>query len=348
MTFRNFIEALPKVDLNLHLTGSLRKESLLLIANQNGVPNEMDDYGRWVELLDNPDPARIDQMANVFGSWIMYPEDIALAVYDIGVALSKQNVQYAEVAVVPSNFVGSAQMNFDTFLDALNDGRDRALRAWNVDMSWVLCVPRDNPRASDDVARWASGSAARNGNVVAFGLSGAEELQPVGQFRRAFATASKKNLYTVADAGESLGADGISETLTELQPSRLLNSWRVAEDESVLSQVVDSGIPLVVSISRSLATGQTKTAPHTHLSNLLESKVDVVLSCDQPSLYQQTLIDEYVMAHEEECGIATATVVMLARRAIALSRMDYERKENMLRNFDFELKTARAQFLGRS
>lgn len=344
MSLRNFIEALPKVDLNLHMAGALRKESLLLIANQNGIPNQLDDFERWAELLDNPDPARINEMACVFGSWILYPEDVALAVYDIGVVLSKQNVRYAEVAVAPSNYVGSAQMNFDTFLNALNDGRDRALRAWNVEMSWVLCVPRDNPRTSDDVARWASGSAARNGNVVAFGLSGAEDLQPVGQFRRAFATASKKNLYTVVDAGESLGAGGIGEALAELQPCRLVNSWCAADDEGVLSQVADNGIPLVVSIARSLATGQTKTAPHTHLSNLLESKVDVILSCDQPSLYQQTLIDEYVLAHEE-CGIATDTLVQLARRAIELSRMDAERKENMLRDFDFELKTARARFL---
>ncbi len=345
MTFRNFIEALPKVDLNLHLTGALRKESLLLIANQNGVPNQMDDFGRWVDLLDKPDPARFTEMASVIGSWLMYPEDVALAVYDIGVALSKQNVRYAEVAVAPSSFVGSAQMNFDTFLDALNDGRDRALRAWNVEMSWVLCVPRDNPRASDDVARWASGSAARTGNVVAFGLSGDEELQPVGQFRRAFATARKKNLYTIVDAGEYLGAGGIGEALMELQPNRLINSWRVAEDESVLSQLAQSGNPLVVSISRSLASGQKKAAPHTHLSQLLECKVDVVLSCDQPSLYQRTLVDEYVLAHEE-CGIVSDAVVALARRAIELSLMDDERKENMLRSFDFELKTAKARFLG--
>ena len=347
MTFRNFITALPKVDLNLHLAGALRKESLLLIANQNGVPNQMDDFERWVELLDKPDPARVDEMAKVFGSWIMYPEDVALAVYDIGVALSKQNVRYAEVAVAPSAYVGSAQMNFDSFLNALNDGRDRALRAWNVDMSWVLCIPRDNPRASDDVARWASGSVARSGNVVALCLSGAEELQPVGQFRRAFATASKKNVYTVVDAGESLGAGGVGEALEELQPSRLINSWRVAEDESVLNQVVDSGIPLVVSIARSLATGQLKTAPHANLPQLLERDVNVVLSCDQPSLYQRTLIDEYVMAHEE-CGIATDTVVQMARRAIEQSRMDAERKEDMLRSFDFELKTARARFFGRN
>lgn len=346
MTFRDFITALPKVELNLQLTGALRKESLLLIANQNGLPSQLDDFDRWVDLLDKPDPSRIDEMAREFGSWLMYPEDLALAVYDIGVALSKQNVRYAEIAVAPSNFVGSARMNFDAFLDALNDGRDRSVRAWNVDMSWILCVPRDNPRAADDVARWVSGRAARQGNVVAFGLSGREDIQPVGQFRRAFATARKKEVYTIVEAGENLGASGIVEAMEELQPRRLINSWRLAEDESVLNQVVDSGLPLVMSITRSLASGQIKKGHDAPLPRLLDSKVDVVLSCDHPSLYPNTLIDEYVIAHDE-CRIATDTVTQLARRSIELSRMAAERKENMLRSFDFELKSARARFLGR-
>lgn len=347
MTFRDFITALPKVELNLQLTGALRKESLLMIANQNGLPSQMDDFDRWVKLLDKPDPTRIDEMASVFGSWIMYPEDLTLAIYDIGVALSKQNVRYAEIAVAPSKFVGSAQMNFDAFLDALNDGRDRALRAWDVDMSWILCVPRDNPRAADDVARWVSGRAARQGNVVAFGLSGREDIQPVGQFRRAFATARKKDLYTVVEAGENLGASGIGEAMDELQPRRLSNSWRIAEDEAALNQVVDSGVPVVMSITRSLATGQMKKAQDAPLPRLLDSKVDVLLSCDHPSLYPNTLIDEYVIAHDE-CRIATDTVIQLARRSIELSRMAAEKKESMLRSFDFELKAARAQFLGRN
>ena len=38
MGFREFVGAIPKVDLNLQLTGALVKESLLMIARQNGVP----------------------------------------------------------------------------------------------------------------------------------------------------------------------------------------------------------------------------------------------------------------------------------------------------------------------
>ena len=347
MSFQDFITSLPKVELNLQLTGALRKESLLLIANQNGIPAQLEDFAHWVEMLNRPDPERIDEIARVVGSWVMYPEDIALVIYDIGVALSKQNVRYAEVTVVPSDFIGTARMNFDSFLDALNDGRDRALRAWNVDMSWILCIPRDNPRAGDDVARWASSSAARRGNVVALGLVGREDAQPVGQFRRAFATAHKKELFTVASMGDSLGASGIREALDELQPNRLDNSWRIADDDSSLNQVVDAGIPLVNSITRALKTGQADKAPDIPIQRLLDRKAQLALSCDKPSLYQSSLIDEYVLAHEEY-GIASDTLVQLARRSIELSFLDAERKENMLRNFDMQANSSQARFLDRS
>jgi len=347
MSFQDFITALPKVELNLQLTGALRKESLLLIANQNGIPAQLEDFGYWVEMLDQPDPERIDEIARVAGSWVMYPEDIALVIYDIGVALSKQNVRYAEVAVAPSDFIGSARMNFDSFIDALNDGRDRALRAWNVDMSWILCIPRDNPRAGDDVARWASGNAARRGNVVALGLVGSEDAQPVGQFRRAFATAHKKELFTVASAGDSSGASGIREVMDELQPNRLVNTWRFAEDESLLDQVVDAGIPLVNSITRALKMGQADKASDIPIQRLLDRNAKLALSCDNPSLYQSSLVDEYVLA-QEEYGIASDTLVQLARRSIELSLLDAERKETMLRNFDIQANSSQSRFLDRS
>ena len=237
MSLREFLTAIPKVELNLQLTGALRRESLMMIAKQNGVPSLREDFAQWVALYDRPDYSRVDEIAREAGSWAMYPEDIALLVYDIGVALFNQNVVYAEVMVAPPDFVGSAHMNFDTFIAALNDGRDRALRGWNVDMSWILCIPRDNPRSGDEVSRWAASSAARSANVVALGLTGQEDSQPIGQFRRAFDTAHKKEINTVVSAGSGTDASGLHHIMQELNPHRMTDAWGIATDEVLLKHV---------------------------------------------------------------------------------------------------------------
>ena len=349
MTLRDFITALPKAEINLQLTGALRKQSLLLIANQNGIPAQLDDFDSWIDMLDQPDPTRLDEIARVLGSWIMYPEDLALVVYDIGVSLSKQNIRYAEVAVAPSDFVGSAKMNFDTFLDALNDGRDRAARAWNVDMSWILCIPRDNPRAGDDVARWATGSAGRRGKVVAMGLTGASDAQPIGQFRRAFATARKKELVTVAFADERSGTSELQEIMDELQPNRLVNAWRLTEDEALLAKVADRDVTLVNSIARALRSSGNGSESENAISlqPLWDRHAKLALSCDYPSLYPSSLVDEYLLA-QAACDIPSSDLTQLARRSIELSFQDRERKEAMLRDFDAKANSNQARFLKRS
>lgn len=344
MSFRDFIAAIPKVELNLQLTGALRRESLLMIAHQNGVPAQRQDFEQWLALIDRPDYARLDEIAREAGSWVMYPEDIALAVYDMGLALSKQNVHYAEVAVAPPDFIGAAHMNFDTFFDALNDGRDRVLRAWNVDMSWILCIPWDNPRSGDDVARWATGGAAQLSNVVGLGLTGPEGAQPVGQFRRAFDTARKKEIFTVVNAGSSLGVDGIDDALTELSPHRLTDSWGIAGHSATRDTLAENEIPVVVSLHRAQRLGFIETAADYPLRQLLDSGLQILLSSGMPSLLGADLIDEYELAHTA-CGLDTDALIQLMRRSIELSFLDSEHKEKLLLRFDREVKTARRMLL---
>lgn len=344
MSLREFVAAIPKVELNLQLTGALQIENLLMIANQNGIPAQREDFEQWLALLDQPDYASLEAIAREAGSWAQYPEDIALLVYDIGVALSKQNVVYAEILVTPPDFVGSARMNMNTFIDALNDGRDRALRGWKVDMAWILCIPRDNPRSGDEVARWASSGAARLSNVVAMGLAGAPDPQPIGQFRRAFDTARKKNVYTVVSAGRGIEAAEMSEVLNQLQPRRLTDIGPLAQDEQLLSQLAEAGKQVVISLSREKRLAGGQGAPVYPLREMVDRQLSFALSSGMPALYQSTLVDEYLMA-QEAAGLALDELIGLARRSIELSLLDDERRDALLRRFDFDVTAARARWL---
>lgn len=344
MSLREFFASIPKVDLNLQLTGAFVDEGLLMIARQNGVPAESDDFAYWTDLLANPDYQRVDELAAVVGSWVRYPEDIARVVYDIGVGLAKAGVSYAEVAVTPSEFMQKSSMSIEVFINALNDGRDRALRGWGVDMSWILCIPRDNPRVGDDVARWATGATAKSGNVVALGLIGEEDAQPVGQFKRAFATARKKGIFTVAQAGNSVGADGLMAALEELEPHRLTETWGIHSHPDIINHLAESGIPVVVSISRALRRCLVDDASAYPLRTLMDNNVQVLLASGMPRLYQSSLVDEYVMA-VEQCGLDVTDVVDLVRRSIQLSFLEDERKKTLLDKFDKQLEFARLSYL---
>ena len=343
MGLHEFFAAIPKVDLNLQLTGAFVDEGLLMIARQNGVPADSEDFAFWADMLVNPDYKRVDELAAVAGSWVRYPEDVARVVYDIGVVLAKAKVSYAEISVTPSEFIGKSSMSIDVFINALNDGRDRALRAWGVDMAWILCIPRDNPRVGDDVARWATSAAAKGGNVVALGLIGEDDAQPVGQFKRAFATARKKGIFTVAQT-DGMDADSLLLALEELEPHRLSETWAIHNQPYIINRLAEAGIPVVLSISRALRRGLIDAASAYPLRTLVDNKVQALLASGMPRLYQSSLVDEYVMA-VEQCGLELNDVVDLARRSIQLSFLDDERKQTLLDNFDKQLEFARLSYL---
>ena len=265
-----------------------------------------------------------------------------------GVALSKQNVSYAEIAVAPSDFVGSAQMNFDTFIDALNDGRDRALRGWGVDMAWILCVPRDNPRAGDDVARWSSGSAAAARNIVAMGLTGREDAQPIGAVPPGIRHRAKERSTHHGQCRQRPGRPrhrGGSKRAGAAAPGSIPGASR--EDPGLLNHIVESGLPLVVSMSRAQRMGLIKKMGDYPLKTLYEAKVQIMLASGMPSLYGTTLIDEYVAA-VEECGLEIDDLIAIMRRSIDMSYLDEERKAKLLRRFEFDVKTALAAYIGRN
>ena len=192
-----------------------------------------------------------------------------------------------------------------------------------------------------------AGAAGKRGNVVAMGLMGPEGAQPVGQFRRAFVTAQKKELHTAVSAGDVSGADGIREALEALQPKRLVNCWGVADDDALLGELAGAGVPLVNSIKRALAFGEVEKPSDIPVKRLLDHNAALVLSCDNPSLYRSTLLDEYESAHSDH-GIAPEALIQMARRSIELSYLEPERKETMLRNFDLIANSAQSRFMDRN
>ena len=149
MTVQSFIEAMPKADLHIHLEGAVSRQTLLLIADQNEVEETIKHFHSWVELLAKPDYDRLDELMKMTNGWFKQAEDLTRSAYDVGLYLAKQNVRYAEVTVNPALYP-EMNLSLEQFLAAINDGRDRAQRAWGIQMSWILAIPRDEPRRSDD------------------------------------------------------------------------------------------------------------------------------------------------------------------------------------------------------
>lgn len=328
MDIEAFVQSMPKVEPQIRLEGSIRKKTLLTIAEQNDISSSVKHFSNWIDLLDHPNFSQIDTLLPMITSWLQHPEDLGRIVYDAGVSLARQNVKYAEICVNTALFMQQG-LTLETLMSALNDGRSRAERGWNIRIAWILTVPRAEPRRADETMRWATSAAAKRHGVVGFGVIGPEDAQPIGQFERAFAAAEKKELSTFIQAGHTEGAEGIGKTISEINPHRLLDAFAVLDNAEVTEQLVQRDIPVVLSIARALAEEIIDSNP---VRGLYDAGIKLILSSDMPTLTGSSLTDAYLTAIEDG-NLNLEELEEVALNAVRYSFLPEDERTAMLQEF---------------
>lgn len=335
MSVESFIRAMPKVDLHVQFEGALPKDLILQIAEQNEIITQYKKpklYQEWVDLLKKPDFNRLDDIARETSIWIRYPDDLARAVYDLGVQYSKQNVKYAEIAIIAALYT-DMDMGFMELMQALNDGADRAERAWHVKLNWILAIPRDRPRKADDIARWATSATAQKSNVVGISLVGREDAQPIAQFKKAFNMVEKKGLERITHVYSYPDADSFNGVIENVNPTRITDAWGLLDDPEAIEYVVDNDIPVLLTPIREVRLGRIQSVAEYPLPELLDKGVKVVLGSGMPALFGTTLNDEYVMA-VEQAGVTLDEIQDIARNGFNAAVLPPHEKQAMLNEFE--------------
>ena len=328
MSIEDIIRALPKVELFLQLEGAYSARRLLVIAGQNGFLEDPDSLASWQEKLKNPDPANRYELMAETSRWLEYEDDVALMVYEAGLALARPNVLYAEIHVNTLHFT-EHRWHFERLLQSLNDGRRRAEVAWKIDIRWVLSVFRDQPRHADEAVRIASSKDGQAAGIVGICLGGPERAQPAGQFERAFRTAARKGIPAAVHSNVDADSPGnLREALEQLQPQRLIGGFGVDRVPPLMDLMVQSELPLVFSISEALALGLVSSFEDFPLKPLTDAGLTLVPACGMPSVLGATLVGEH-LAVVQRCGLGVDELQQLTLNSVAASWLPDDEKADL-------------------
>ncbi len=328
MRVEDFIKALPKVELFLQLEGAYSAQRLLVIAGQNGFLEDPDAQAVWEEKLDNLDPASRYELMAETSRWLDYDDDVALMVYEAGLALARQNVRYAEIHVNTLHFT-EQRWHFERLLQSLNDGRRRAEVAWKIDIRWVLSIFRDQPRHADEAVRIASSKGGQAAGIVGICLDGPEGAQPPGQFERAFRTAARKGIPAAVHSNADADSPGnLREALEQLQPQRLIGGCGIERDPPLVESMSQSGLPLVFSMSEALALGLVDSIEDYPLQQLADAGLELIPSCGMPSILDATLAGEH-LAVVQRGGLGPDELQQMTLNAVAASWLPEDEKTDL-------------------
>lgn len=294
---REEIRDLPKVELHVHLEGSTRPETLLKLAQRNGIAlpaSDLEGLKEWYQFRDFPHFVDVYTQAS---SAIRNAEDLELLVYEFGESRADNNILYTEATYTANTLFKQSGIPADEQRDALKRGRERALKDFEVDLRWIIDVVRET---SVEEGEWSLEFAlgAKEAGVVGFGLSGIEGESPVSRHRATFEAAKKAGLPVTAHAGETKGAESIEEVLKDAFADRIGHGIRCLEKPFLVQRLRDAGVPIEVNPTSNVCLKVVGEYGEHPLPELLNEGLNVSINSDDPAMFGADLSEEMFKASE--------------------------------------------------
>jgi adenosine deaminase len=320
MTRRRSLETLPKAHLHLHFTGSMRHDTLLELADRDGIALPDSLVSEWPPQLSAADEKgwfRFQRLYDVARSVLRTEGDVRRLVLEAAEDDVRDGGRWLEIQVDPSGYAARFG-GITAFTDLVLDAVASASRSTGLAMAVVIAANRTrHPLDARTLARLAGQYADRG--VVGFGLSNDERRGSTPDFGPAFAIAERAGLALVPHGGELRGPEHVRTCLDSLHADRLGHGVRSVEDPYLLEQIVSAGIALEVCPVSNVALGVYSDLSSVPLPTLLEAGATVALGADDPLLFGSQLAGQYATmraAHD----LSDSTLAELARMSFRASR----------------------------
>jgi len=304
-----FVDALPKVELHLHLEGSIAPSTLLALARSQ--PDSLlprDEEGLRA-LYRFRDFAHFLEVYQMVCRQLQRAEDFALITRELGASLAAQNVRYAEVTVTPLGHVRRGVAPAALF-EGIEQGRAEVEAEHGVRLRW--CTDIDGGRPDLAVETVELVLQHRPAGLVSLGLGGEET--PRAQFGRAFDIARDAGLHSAPHAGETAGPQSVWDAIDRLGAERVGHGVRCLEDSDLVAELRERRIPLEVCPTSNVRTGVVAGLAAHPLPRLIQEGLVVTLNSDDPPMFGTTLRDEYLTT-ARVLSVGAAGLAHLARNA---------------------------------
>jgi adenosine deaminase len=283
----------PKIELHVHLEGTVRPATLLRIARRNGQPLPADTEAGLSALYEFTDFAHFIEVWILTTHCLRTADDFRQVVVDYAAEAASFGAVYLEAIFSPCERVQRG-VAWDELFVGYTEGGVEAAERHGVTVRFTPDLYRGvDPELAQECARYAV--RYRDRGIVGLGVGGMEAACPVQRYRRAFEIAREGGLGVVPHAGEVTDSGSVREALA-LDPDRIRHGIRAAHDPALLREIVDRGLVLDVCPTSNVRTAAVPALPAHPLPALRAAGVACSIGTDDPAMFGTDLGREYEAA----------------------------------------------------
>jgi adenosine deaminase len=257
-------------------------------------------------------------------------EDFELLAEEVARDFARQNIRYAEVFYSPPDFL-AAGLEPQRLTEAIRRGLGRVPQ---VEIALVADLVRDYgaQRAARMLACIGEVKAL---GVIGVGIGGREYKFPPDAFREVYEQARQMGFKTSAHAGEAAGPESIWGAIEALAVDRIGHGTRAIEDPRLVDYLAQHKLPLELCVLSNVRTAVVAGTERHPVRTYYERGIPLSINTDDPTLFGNTLVDEYLALHEQ-LGFSRLEISRLIEQGIETSWLALDRKQQLLREFRAE------------
>ena len=328
---RTWLRHLPKVELHLHLEGSITPPTLIELSHRNDPHPLTPDLA--VQLYQYTDFPTFLLSFKAVTERLHTPADYDLITYNMVRDLTAQGVRHAEVYISFGILYRFGRLDVDEVFAAIESGRRRAEVDFGTSVLWLIDAVRHfGADEGARVFRKAADLRRDHPSIVGIGIGGDEARGPANDFRDAYAEAREAGLHLTAHAGESTGPESIWAALN-IGAERIGHALAAQHDPELMDILAERQIPLELNLTSNLRTGCCPSIDRHPLRLYFEYGLMVTLNSDDPPMFGSNLLNEYLLAHTH-FELSLEQMRELAANSVEASFLPPNRKLALLREVE--------------
>lgn len=286
---REKIEKIKKVELHIHLDGSVQ---LSTIAKISGKKTEE----LTKEMIAPHKCKNLSEYLTKFDLSIKYmqtKENLIQVSKELVDYLESQNVIYAEIRFAPM-FHTKEGLTYDEVVEAVLEGINENKK---VKTNLILCLMKGFPE-KENIETIKTAYKYLNKGVCAIDIAGAEDKYSLAEYTKFFEIAKEKNIPFTIHAGENGDYKQIDLAIS-LGAKRIGHGIHAIDSNDTQSKIKEKNILLEICPTSNVQTNSLNEYCENPIKKFYKDNIKVCINTDNKTVSNINLNDEYLKLYKE-------------------------------------------------
>jgi len=329
LDMESFIRNMPKVELHLHLEGTIEPGMLLQLAERNNVEFPYSNVEDVVAAQDYGEPALENFLEYHFNCQNIIRTETDL--YDITLAFlercKEENIRHVELMFDPQSHMDRG-LSFDEIIRGIHRGRLEGLKRFGVSVCLIMCAMRDY--SEERALELLELAKPYKDFITGIGLVSAEHGNPPKKHLKFFLKAHKQGYRLTAhcDCDQQESIENIAQCMDLLRVDRIDHGVNILDKNELVSNALNKGI--CFTMCPTWRPSDNKPRRLDRLRKMFDLGLLVTINTDDPAQFASGYLCNTLIEVQKNTPYTALEMVTFMRNAINGSWLENQEKASLL------------------